>query len=113
MKRAQHKETRSALELGGEAVSVLRNTPALAWLGYGVGAVPFLLAVLLFWSDMSRTAEAADHLGVASLGLTILFFWSKFWQSFFCRQLQAEISGHPPAPLALKQVLRVVATQAT
>ncbi len=83
----------SALDVIEEAVHLLRTTPAADYLVWAAGAGPFALAVLYFWADMSRAADAENRLMPAALGLALLFLWLKTCQSVFATRLLARLSG--------------------
>src|SRR5438552_1359294 len=93
----QHGEAKGALELIEEAFFLLRQNPATL-AGYYVGSLPFVLALLFFWSDMSRSAFAQQHLAAAALVLSLLFLWMKTWQALFghdlLSRLSTEAAGH-------------------
>jgi len=76
-----------AVDLIDEATQLLRHSPVRLWLSYYLGSLPFVLGLLYFWSDMSRSALAADRLPGAALGLGLLFVWMKTWQAVFAQQL--------------------------
>jgi len=94
MKRRLRQET-PPLDLIEQAFHLLRQSEARTLLCYLVGALPFLLGLLYFWSDMARGSNAAEHLPAAALGLTLQFFWLKIWQAIFARQLFAQLRGEP------------------
>ena len=50
--------------------------------------LPFLLALLYFWTDMSWSAVAFQHRAETSLGVALLFLWMKSCQTVFCRKLR-------------------------
>jgi len=50
---------RSAIELIEEGTRLVRASGLAALALYYVGALPFVLAFLFFWADMSRDAFAA------------------------------------------------------
>src|ERR1035437_10278570 len=91
----------AALELLEQAVHQLRDAPAATLATYYVGSLPFVLGLLFFWADMSRSAFADQHLAGAALGVAGLFLWLKFWQAVFARNLRASFAGEPPPPLSL------------
>src|SRR5947209_8689636 len=93
MKREGQIAQKGALELLEEAVHLLRTTPVTVLAGYYIGALPFVLAVLYFWADMSRSPYAYQHLAGYSLALGVLFLWMKFWQVLFARQLLGLVTG--------------------
>ncbi|MEW5724530.1 MAG: hypothetical protein AB1896_15575 [Thermodesulfobacteriota bacterium] len=102
---------RGAIEMVEEAVHLLRLAPAGDLALYYLGALPFVLGLLYFWADMSRSAFAQAHVEAASLGLALLFVWMKAWQSVFCRRLTSRLRGRPPYPLTWRQAVRLIATQ--
>ena len=112
MKRRDPNSTLGALDLLEEAMHTLRLTSPATLLCYFVGAVPFVLAVLFFWSDMSRSGLAEKHLISGALGLALLFAWMKLWQSIFAARLRAQIAGEPNVPLTFSALLRTAAAQA-
>lgn len=101
---------RPALDLIEDAVQLLRLAPTGTLAVYYVGALPFVLAFLYFWSDMSRSAFASERLEPLAAGLTLLFFWMKFCQGVFARRLWAQVSGLAPGQLAVRECLVVEAS---
>jgi hypothetical protein len=111
MKRRSSTSQASALDLLEEAVHVLRTAPATAWLAYFIGTAPFVLALLFYWSDMSRSAFAENHLVGGAIGITLLFIWMKCWQAVFGTIVRTKISGEAVARWTFGRVARVVARQ--
>ncbi len=103
----------AALELIEQAIHQLRAAPPATLASYYVGALPFVLSVLFFWADMSRSAFADQHLAGAALGVAALFLWMKFWQAVFVRNLRASFAGEPPPPLGVRQAWRIFVAQTT
>jgi hypothetical protein len=99
------------LDLIEQAVHALRLASPATLLCYYVGAAPFVLGALYFWSDMSRSGFAEQHLVGGALGLSALFVWMKLWQSFFALRLSADIANHPPPRITSWTVVRAVASQ--
>ncbi len=62
-----------AFELVEEAVQLLRLAPPRILVTYYAGAVPFVLALLYFWADMSRGAQADGRCASGALLLALLF----------------------------------------
>ena len=89
-------QAKGALELIEEAIHLLRAAPAAALASYYAGTLPFVLGLLYFWADMSRSAFAAQHLAGSALGLALLFVWMKCWQAIFVRRIRAGFGGLPP-----------------
>lgn len=113
MKRASRLEQgKTGLELLEEAGHLLRTSSAGTVASYYFGALPFVLCLLYFWADMSRSPFADQHLAGGAFGLAGLFLWMKFWQAIFLRRLRAAISKTSISPLSLKQSARLFFTQA-
>jgi hypothetical protein len=112
MKRRSADSSLSGLDLLEEAVHLLRSASPVAFLWYYLGSAPFVLGVLFFWSDMSRSGLAEKHLVPGAVALSLLFIWMKFWQAMFARQLGAGLAGESPAPLRATDIIRVIGSQA-
>ena len=102
----------AALDVLEEAVHLLRATPATDYLTWAAGAGPFALAVLYFWADMSRAADAESRLVPTALGLALLFLWLKTCQALFASRLLARVSGADTSCGFLGRWLRCFAVQA-
>jgi len=57
-----------------EAVHILRAAPGALLTVYYIGSVPFVLGLLYFWADMSRSAKAYEHGAMAALGLSFYLY---------------------------------------
>ncbi|HVU38794.1 MAG TPA: DUF4129 domain-containing protein [Opitutales bacterium] len=101
-----------AMDLVEEATHALRAAPAATLAAYFAGTLPFVLAMVYFWADMSLSPFARSHDAEAALGLAGLYVWMKFWHNVFARRIWAQISATPPVPWSLGRVRRVVVTQA-
>lgn len=108
---ARRRESPGALETIETAVHLLRTAPMRTLAAYYLGALPFVLGLLFFWADMSRSPFAAAHAALASLGMAGLFAWLKFWQSVFARHLRAQLCRETPPPLTLARAARIFHTQ--
>lgn len=106
-------EGKGAFELIEEAFHLLRLAPASTLASYYLGALPFVLALLFFWSDMSRSAFAAQRLAGGAFGLSLLFFWMKTWQAIFAQDLLARLGGEAAQPWSLPRLWRVGLIQAS
>ena len=93
MSRKPRRQARPALDLIEDAVHLLRTAPVSTLAIYYVGALPFVLAFLFFWSDMSRSPFARERLEPLAGVLALLFCWMKFCQGAFARRLWAQVSG--------------------
>ena len=87
-----------AVELLEQATALLRQSPLETLACYYLGTVPFMLVLLWFWADMSRSADADQRLAGAALALSILFIWMKVWQSRFSGRLLIQLGGAAGLP---------------
>jgi hypothetical protein len=111
MKQSQKKYQKSALRVIDETVHLLRTAPGLLLSVYYLGSVPFVLGLLYFWADMSRSPNANEYSAAAALGLSALFVWMKVWQTIFVLRVLERISGDVPHRLSLRQIASITATQ--
>ncbi|HWN96816.1 MAG TPA: DUF4129 domain-containing protein [Methylomirabilota bacterium] len=111
MKRRNPETMLGGLDLLEEAVHVLRLASPATFLCYYAGTVPFVLAVLFFWSDMSRSGFAEQHLVGGAIALGLLFVWMKIWQSAFTRKLSAQLANEPLPKISAGAFVRLVASQ--
>jgi hypothetical protein len=107
----KRRSDKPAFELIEEAVHLLRQAPAGVLATYYLGALPFVLALLFFWADMSRNAFASRMLVGEALGLAVMFVWMKAWQAVFARQLRALASNRPVPSMTLRRWTRILFTQ--
>lgn len=102
-----------ALDLCEEAVHLLRRAPLSLIATYYLGSVPFILALLFFWADMSGSPTARDRILPSALGMALLYLWMMTWQAIFARGLRAELAGGETAPISLAGWFRIAAFQAS
>ena len=112
MKPRRIQQEKAAVEVVEEALQLLRSAPASALVAYYLGALPFVLALLFFWSDMARSAFAEQRLISGTIGLSLLFIWMKCWQSVFARHLLAHLCGEPPPRWKIGWLARIAIHQA-
>jgi hypothetical protein len=101
-----------ALDLIEEALHMLRRKNGYALAEYYLGSLPFILALLYFWSDMSRNPMAAWYCGPSSAGVALTFIWMKLWQVRFCRRLWCRLQDSTPESWPWKRMLSTAAHQA-
>ena len=111
MKPKRRTEGPGTIELVEEAVHLLRRAPAGLLALNAFGTLPFALAFLYFWAEMSRGAFAWEHAGRNALGVTLAFLWMKFWQTIFASELRARVAGQTPAPWTAKKCGQLALTQ--
>ncbi len=101
----------SALSLLDEAAHRLRAAPAATLGIYYAATLPFLLALLYFWADMSRSADAAERGTALALGLALLFVAMKIGQTVFVARLRAQFAGRPPERWTMARLARAAFVQ--
>jgi hypothetical protein len=111
-RKSKRHHGKGAIDIIEEAVHLIRTSSPTVLGLYYIGSLPFILALLYFWTDMIRSAFADRHCAEASLGLAILFIWMKSWQSVFIqRLLTTHIRGIPAFRWSLRRIGRLVVTQ--
>jgi hypothetical protein len=105
-RKVHQQQPKGALELADEAVHLLRLAPGSILACYYVGSLPFILALLYFWADMSRGAFAEERCAPAAFGMAALFVWMKCWQAIFARQLLAHVTGESLPALTFPRLWR-------
>ena len=111
MNKRPKKHHKSAIRMIEEAVHILRSAPVALLSVYYFGSVPFVLGLLYFWADMSRSADAHEYSAVAAIGLSVLFVWMKFWQTLFMYQVKCRIIDGIHWSWSLSRIVSIVATQ--
>ncbi len=104
MNRKKANSEPKALALVEQAVHLLRRNSGHALAEYYLGSLPFVLALLYFWSDMSRDPMAAWFCGPSSAGVALAFIWMKLWQARFCRHLRCRIQDETPELWTFKRM---------
>lgn len=111
MKRPSPADGTGVIDLIEEAVHLLRRAPAALLAFYAIGTLPFVLAFLYFWGEMSRGAFAREHAFADAFGLALAFLWMKCWQCVFASELRLFLTGRPPSRWRRGRVFRMVLTQ--
>lgn len=111
MKPSRGRHSKSAILVLEEAVHFLRLAPIGLLFSYYVGSLPFVLGLLYFWADMSRSGTAAEHLAVGALGVALLFIWMKCWQAIFGCQIQSVLYGADRQPRSWPRLFSTAACQ--
>ena len=113
MKQGELETGRPALDLIEEAVHLLRRAGLGQLASYYIGSLPFVLGLLYFWADMSRSAFARWHCAEAALGLAALFLWMKVWQAVFVHGLKQRMHGDGECGWSALRVVRLIKFQAS
>jgi len=95
-----------------EATALVRSSPKATLAVYYVGAIPFVMAFLYFWTDMSRNPFARQHSTEAAFGVAAAFLWMKFWQAMFCARLRAHHAMKPVPRFSWRQSVQILLSQA-
>ena len=103
----------SALSLLDEAAHRLRAAPAGTLGIYYAATLPFVLALLYLWADMSRSADADQRASTLALGLALLFVLMKTGHAVFAARLRAQFAGRAMPRWTLARLVRVATVQAT
>jgi hypothetical protein len=101
-----------ALSLLERAFHLLRRQSGAALAEYYLGSLPFVLALLYFWSDMSRDPSAALYCGPSAAILALAFIWMKLWQVRFCRRVLCRLQNTAAEPWSWTRLAGVAARQA-
>lgn len=113
MMRWKRSSTRTlgGIDLLEEAFFILRNIQPVLLLSYLIGTVPFILGLLYFWTDMSRSPFAAAYVGQAAVGMTFLYIWMKCWHSVFASRLLSNLTGELLQSFSVLRTFRMIAAQ--
>ena len=103
--RRSAEKAAGVVELLEDATSLLRKCPIETMACYYIGTIPFLLAILWFWADMSRSPDAVGRLAGSALGLAVLFIWMKVFQARFSIQLMALLGGYQTVPPITRTIM--------
>jgi len=105
------RRSRPALEVLEEAVHLLRGPGLFLLAPYAIGTVPFVVALLYFWSEMAFSAFARDQAMSASLSVAAAFIWMNCWQTVFTSQVRSRIASSQQSSLTPARMLRLVVIQ--
>lgn len=107
----KNKDKKNTIQVLEEAFNLLRKSELTTLFYYYLGSMPFAVALLYFFNDMSKNAFAKDYCLTASLGLTILFIWMKTWQAIFSIQVFKSVSNIDYSPKSFRAVCSIVLVQ--
>ena len=101
-----------AMDLIEEATQLVLRAPASVLAAYYLGAIPALLGMLYFFSDMTRSPFARMRLLEAALVVALLYIWMKCWQSVFAAGLHAALQGESAGRWDVARISRMLHVQA-
>lgn len=102
---------RSALDLMEEAAHLIRMSSVGTVACYYIGTVPFVLALLFFWGDMSGSSFADERLMVGALMVAVLYLWMKCWQAVYTCRLHCLLRLDPMPRWTWGRLGRLMAAQ--
>ena len=111
MKQPKGKQRKSTIRILEESIHLLRLSPVGLLPSYYIGSMPFILGLLYFWGDMSRSAYAREYCAVYALGLAFLFVWMKCWHAVFAVKLREQILDAQSSSWSFGRIVNLSATQ--
>src|SRR5690606_27019714 len=100
-----------ALDVTEQAFHVVRRNVGALIPAYAIGSVPFVLALIYFYTDMAYSAFARDHVAILALVVAVLFVWMKVWHTFFAMRVRALVRGESFEALDWRRIVQIVHTQ--
>lgn len=86
-KHLHRKSERGALQILEEAFHLIRSTDIKWFWIYSLGVIPFVIGILYFSTDMSRSSLAGRDAAFAAMGMVLLSFWMQYTRAKFCEGL--------------------------
>src|SRR5438477_4069827 len=102
---------RSPIELIEEGTHLFRTAGVATLSFYYIGTLPFVLAFLFFWADMSRDAYAYERVLPGSFALAVLFLWMNTWQAMYSAELRKHLGGRSQSRWTARRILRLAILQ--
>jgi hypothetical protein len=109
--RKNNEDGKGAIETIEDAFQLVRSAPLSTMTAYYIGTLPFILALLYFWADMSSGVFAEQRLAGGASLLCCLFIWMKSWQAVYARKLLAQLTGESEPRWDRPRILRTVVAQ--
>ena len=113
MRRPRHSEQgQPPMDLVEDAVQLLRSAPPWIHALHLAGSGAFVLALLWFWSDMTRGVFADRRLAPGALAMAGLYVLMKLAHAMHATELRSIVSGVASGPWTALRVGRLFVTQA-
>jgi hypothetical protein len=109
---AQVTQEAGPVELLEESARLLRHAPLRTWLCHWAGCLPFILAALRFWNDVTNPRMPDVNCALEALLLALLLVWMNSWRAVFAGRLRAQLSGAGTPRLPAARWYNLVAGQA-
>ncbi|HYW48072.1 MAG TPA: hypothetical protein VE959_34730 [Bryobacteraceae bacterium] len=104
-------ERASAIRILEDAVHLLRRAPLETWLCHSAGAVPFAMALLVFWNAVLNPRTSDARCALESLVLALLLLWMNCWRAVFAGRLRAQLSGTANPAWSARRIGSLAAAQ--
>ena len=102
----------SALATLEEAVHLLRGCPLSTVVCHLTGSVPFALAALRYWNDITNPRTSDLACALEALALALLLVWMNCWRAVFAGRLRRQLAGSPALGWTGRRLWNLVAGQA-
>jgi len=102
----------SGIDVLEEAVQLLREAPLSTWVCHWMGAAPFALGLVIFWSRMTGIRATDTTCMLGSLALAVLLVWMNSWRAVFAGRLVGQLSGSQDTPWTAGRMARLITGQA-
>ena len=73
--------------------------------------MPFALALLLFWNDMTSTGARDITCAAEALVLALLLAWMSCWRAVFAGRIQGQLARQPTVPWTRRRIWRLIVSQ--
>ncbi|SPF49108.1 conserved membrane hypothetical protein [Candidatus Sulfopaludibacter sp. SbA4] len=100
------------LDLLEDAVHLLRQAPLSTTVLHSIGSVPFALAALRYWNDITNPRTSDFTCALEAFAMAVLLIWMNCWRAVFAGRLRRQLAGSPDTPWTLRRLWRLVAGQA-
>jgi len=107
--RKKRAPVESGLQIAGQALHVFSRVPLSIQLLYYIGTLPFVLAFLYFWFDMSQSAYAHERLFLWTALLPLLFIWMKCWHAVYADTLYSWLYEREQPHYGFRNIMRLIA----
>ena len=101
----------SAIDLLEEAVDTLRAAPLATLVYHWIGSVPFALALLVFWNDMTSPGAGDATCAGEALPLALLLAWMNCWRAVFAGRIQRQLARTSQTPWTRPRIWRLITSQ--
>jgi len=101
----------SAIDLAEEAAEALRAAPLATLVCHWIGSVPFALALLIFWNDMTSPGARDATCALEALALALLLAWMNCWRAVFAGRIQGQLGLAAQARCSRRGIWRLIVSQ--